>query len=78
MLTKSRNRNAEMAFEMATRLVTKEQFADKEFLNILWEKCHSDKNVLDAVNLYLASSSDYAPKALNKLNLELERLVANA
>ena len=76
MLTKSRNRNAEMAFEMATKLVTKEQFADRDYLNELWDKCHSDSAVLDAVNLYLASSFDYAPKALNKLNAELERLVA--
>jgi hypothetical protein len=65
-----------MAFEMATRLVTKEQFADKDYLNELWEKCHEDKAVLEAVNLYLASSSSYASKALNKLNTELERLVA--
>lgn len=78
MLTKGRNRNAEMAFEMATKLVSKEQFADKDYLNELWEKCHTDSDVLNAVNLYLASSSDYSPKALNKLNLELERLVANA
>jgi|LakMenE18May11ns_1017448.scaffolds.fasta_scaffold9910598_6 hypothetical protein len=76
MLTKGRNRNAEMAFEMATKLVTKEQFADKDYLNELWEKCHSDKDVLDAVNLYLASSSSYAPKAKAKLITELERLVA--
>lgn len=75
MLTKGRNRNAEMAFEMATKLVTKEQFADKDYLNTLWEKCHLDKDVLDAVNLYLASGTDYAPKALAKLNSELERLV---
>lgn len=76
MLTKRKNRNASMAFEMAVKLITKEQFADKDYLNELWDKCHSDKDVLNAVNLYLASSSDYAPKALNKLNAELERLVA--
>jgi len=76
MLTKGRNRNAEMAFEMATKLVTKEQFADKDYLNDLWDKCHADTAVLDAVNLYLASSSNYAPKALAKLHAELVRVVS--
>jgi hypothetical protein len=71
-----RNRDAEMAFEMALKLLGAESASSPGVRDTLWEKCHSDKALRDAVTLYLASSPSYAPKALYKLHTELVRVVS--
>ena len=71
MLTAGRNRNAEMAFEMAVKLLGGSTALSEARLTELWDTCHSNTELQDSVSLYLASSSDYAPKALHKLHTKL-------
>ncbi len=63
-----RNKNAEMAFEMAMKLVAenKTELTDSQRYQI-WTDCHNNKTILDAVNLYLYSTPNYAEIALAKL-----------
>lgn len=70
-----RNRNAEMAFEMAVKLASNGLPVSEATRENLWAKCHADQALLSAVSLYRACNSDYSDKALVKLHQELARVV---
>lgn len=71
MLT-TKNLNAETAYAMALKLIDN---PSEEVSKRIWDKCHADKAIQDAVSLYLYSTFDYAPKALYKLHTKLVELV---
>jgi hypothetical protein len=72
-----RNKNAETAFAMAIRLVGgPTQQVSEEVQERLWDKCHADKSLQDAVQLYLYSTPAYQPKALHKLHQKIVEVVS--
>jgi hypothetical protein len=73
-----RNKNAEMAFQMAMKLVAESgvELTDSQKWQI-WTDCHNDRTILDAVNLYLYSTPKYAEIALAKLKGVLWGAVVN-
>lgn len=71
-----RNKNAETAFAMAIKLVGGDsQQVSEEVKQAIWDKCHSDRSVQDAVQLYLYSTPEYQPKALYKLHRKIVEVV---
>lgn len=70
-----RNRDAEMAFEMAVKLISNGLPVAEETREKLWTACHSNQSLLNAVALYRACNSDYSDKALVKLHRELMKVV---
>jgi hypothetical protein len=69
-----RNRSAEMAFEMIIKLAGS-QVIDEARRQELWDKCHADRTIQDAVSLYLYSTGSYADKALHKLHKKLMEVI---
>jgi hypothetical protein len=68
-------KDAEMAFDMAMKLVSTELAQDEDFRDKVWDKCQ-DEVVHSLVVRYLVSTSDYAPKALYNLHTKLVELVS--
>lgn len=71
-----RDRDAEMAFIMALKLLGEESAYNKDLVERLRAKCYADTQLRDAATIYLASSPSYQPKALYKLHTELARVVS--
>lgn len=72
-----RNKNAETAFAMAMKLVGGDtQQVSEETQQAIWDKCHADKSIQDAVQLYLYSTPAYQPKALYKLHQKIVEAVS--
>lgn len=72
-----RNKNAETAFAMAMKLVGGDtQQVSEETQQAIWDKCHADKSIQDAVQLYLYSTPAYQPKALYKLHQKIVEVVS--
>jgi hypothetical protein len=70
-----RNRDAEMAFEMAVRLLsTNGSQVTEEQRQAVWEECHRNSNLQNRVVRYRVATSDYAPKALVELHRELMKV----
>ena len=71
-----RDRDAEMAFTMALKLLGAESAHNSELVERLRAKCYADTQLRNAATVYLASSPSYQPKALYKLHTELARVVS--
>jgi hypothetical protein len=67
-----RNRDAEMAYEMAMKLLGAN--TTEEQRQSVWEECHRNKKLQDVVVRYRVATSDYAPKALVAIHRELMRV----
>jgi hypothetical protein len=74
-LHKVKNKDAEMAFEMAMKLAGNELAQDEGFYGRVWDKCHTDQTIQSLVVRYLVSTSAYAPKALYNLHTRLAQLI---
>lgn len=72
-----KNKDAEMAFDMAMKLVSTELAQDESFQDKVWDKCHTDPMITSLVVRYLVSTSAYAPKALYNLHTKLVEVVSN-
>lgn len=68
MLTSGRNITAESAFTIAVNsLFEYGQAMSEKQRDQVWELCHSDSDIQWATTGYLAATSQYAPKAFEKL-----------
>lgn len=77
MLTQGRNISAETAFTVAVNnLFHYGQDITQAEKDQIWELCHSNANIQWATTGYLAATSDYAPKAYQKLLAVLKHYLA--
>lgn len=74
--TNNRNLDAETAFDIAVAVLGGSSNFSEQELAYMWERCHADTDLQWLVTKFLASNSDYAPTAKQKVIEKVKEVFA--